>query len=137
MKNSLRLFKLICLLAFSFFTINAFSQNGGPRAGQAKANLQEKRDSLKLMLKLSESQSKQFDEITAKHRAEAKTKAQSLPADASPKEKRDIMKAAMESADAEIMAMLTPEQQKIFQQEKEKMKAQRQSKAKEKRGKKP
>lgn len=137
MKNPLHPVKFICLVAFSFLTINAFSQNGGARAGQAKANLQEKRDSLKLVLKLSDTQSKQFDEITAKHRNEARQKAQSLPADASPKEKRDIMKTAMENADAEIMAILTPEQQKIFKQEKEKMKAQMQSKAKEKRGKKP
>ncbi len=105
--------------------------------GPQNAQMEAKRNELKAKLNLTPKQTEQFDEITKRNREEARQKAKGLPESASQKEKKDIMKASMEKADAEIIAILNVEQQKIFKEEKEKMRQERKEKAKAKRAGKP
>jgi hypothetical protein len=94
--------------------------------------MNEKRDALKAKLNLSSDQSKKFDEITKQNRMEAKAKLEALPADASKQARREIMQSSALKADGEIMAILTKDQQKIYKEEKETMKKERQEKNKQK-----
>jgi len=125
----------ICVFfaVFMLLNLNGYSQ-GKPRGnGEAKAKMEERKSVLKAKLNLDAKQSEQFDEITKRNRAEAKQKIKELPADASQKEKHGIMKSYLEKADAEILAILNIDQQKIYKEEKEKLKQERKGNAKSKR----
>ena len=123
----------LLMSVFMLVITTGYAQEKPRGDGQNKAKMEEKKNELKAKLNLSASQSEQFDAIAKKNREEARQKIQALPADATQKEKRQIMKASMEKADAEIIAILNPEQQKIFSAEKEKMKNENKEKAKKKR----
>jgi hypothetical protein len=121
---------LLFLVSFASPMLIAQVNNGSKKEQQEQ--MKEKRDALKAKLNLSSEQSKKFDEITNQNRKEAKAKLEALPADASKQARREIMQSAALKADAEIMAILTNEQQAIYKEEKESIKKERQEKNKQK-----
>ncbi len=133
MKNLNLKFFTALFAVFMLLNLNGFSQGRSKGNGEAKAKMEERKSELKAKLNLDAKQSEQFDEITKRNRTEAKQKMQSLPADASQKEKREIMKTYLEKADAEIIAILNADQQKIYKEEKEKMRQEKKENAKSKR----
>jgi exopolysaccharide biosynthesis protein len=133
MKNLKLVFKTVLVAVFMLLSLNSFSQDKSRANGEAKEKMKERKAELKSKLNLDAKQAEQFDEITLRNRNEAKQKMQSLPTDASQKEKRDIMKTYLDKADVEIIAILNPEQQKIYKEEKEKLKQEKKEMVKRKR----
>jgi hypothetical protein len=121
---------LLFLVSFASPMLIAQVNNGSKKEQQEQMKV--KRDALKVKLNLSSEQSKKFDEITNQNRMEAKAKLEALPADASKQARREIMQSAALKADAEIMAILTNEQQAIYKEEKESIKKERKEKNKQK-----
>ncbi len=105
----------------------ALAQQGG-----RMEEMKKKSDELKAKLNLSEPQAAKYDEILTRNREDARKKMQALPEDALPSERREIMKKALENADAEILEILDTEQQNIYKAEKEKMKTEMVNKKKKK-----
>lgn len=131
--------KLALLICITFLaTANSYvkaqdDQFGNP---ERREEMKKRTEELKLKLKLSEPQSLKYDEILKRNREEARKKMSTLAPDAPRYERAEIMKNAMEKADQEITEILDSDQQAIYKAEKEKMKAERQEKRKERKAKK-
>ncbi len=110
-----------------FLSLNASAQNNkAEKRKEIKAKGQEFKDKLNL----TDDQMVKMKEIRKKTREEVKAKLTANP-NASKEEKRKMMREAMVSADQEITAILTPEQQVIYKEEKEKRKQERIKKMKQ------
>ena len=127
MKNKITLF----LLGFGLLlNIQAFAQKHKQvRKQEMKANAQ----AFKEKLNLTPEQQTKIKEIRKRYRDEVKAKLAANP-NASKEEKRKMMRQAMESADIEITALLTSEQQAIYKAEKERRIKERKEKMKERKG---
>jgi hypothetical protein len=123
---------LLLIFLVTFASPMLYAQANSYLNKEQQEQMNEKRDALKAKLNLSSDQSKKFDEITKQNRMEAKAKLEALPADASKQARREIMQSSALKADGEIMAILTKDQQKIYKEEKETMKKERQEKNKQK-----
>lgn len=102
--------------------------------GEKRKEMKAKGLELKEKLNLSPEQQTKIKEIRKRHHEDVKAKLLANPK-ATKEEKRKMMRTAMESADAEIFAILNADQQTIYKQEKEKRKAERMEKRKNKKGK--
>ncbi|MFY8019919.1 MAG: hypothetical protein ACOVP1_01930 [Bacteroidia bacterium] len=127
MNNKIALLLLGIGLLFNF-QVNA-QKNKQEKRQEMKANAQ----AFKEKLNLTPEQQTKIKEIRKRYRDEIKAKLTANP-NASKEEKRKLMKQAMESADVEINALLTTEQQNIYKAEKERRIKERREKMKEKKG---
>ena len=127
MKNKIALLLLGFGLLFNF-QVNA-QKNKQEKRQEMKANAQ----AFKEKLNLTPEQQTKIKEIRKRYRDEIKAKLAANP-NASKEEKRKMMRQAMESADIEITALLTSEQQAIYKAEKERRIKERKEKMKERKG---
>ena len=127
MKNSILM--LLALFAI-MMSSNLYAQkHKQERKQEMKANAQ----AFKEKLNLTPEQQTKIKEIRKRYRDEVKAKLAANP-NASKEEKRKMMRQAMESADIEITALLTSEQQAIYKAEKERRIKERKEKMKERKG---
>lgn len=134
MNTMIKIKAIALLVLFTGLSMTVLAQGKPGKGPEKKAEMEKRRQELKAKLNLTEVQSAKFDEITARHREEAKKKASELPPDATQAQKKEIMKNALESADKEIMELLDSEQQAIYKAEKEKMKQEAKEKKKASKG---
>jgi Spy/CpxP family protein refolding chaperone len=124
--------KLIVLFFIIFTVAVNFDSSAQKSKSEKRKEMNAKGQEFKEKLKLTDDQMVKLKEIKQRKREEVKAKLAANP-NASKEEKRKMMRDAMVSADQEITAILTPEQQVIYKEEKEKRKNERIAKMKEKR----
>ncbi len=128
MNKLIVMFFIIFTVAVNFDSLAQKSKIENRKEMKAKA--QEFKDKLKL----TDEQMEKMKGIRKRTRDEVKSKLSANP-NATKEEKRKMMRSAIEAADIEIMAILTPEQQVIYKEEKEKRKQERIEKMKQNKGK--
>jgi Spy/CpxP family protein refolding chaperone len=126
--------KLIVMFFIIFTVAVNFDSLAQKSKMEKRKEMKAKGQEFKDKLKLTDDQMVKLKEIRKKSRDEVKAKLAANP-NATKEEKRKIMRSAVEAADIEIMAILTPEQQVIYKQEKEKRKQERIEKMKQNKGK--
>ncbi|MFY8108576.1 MAG: hypothetical protein ACOVO9_06275 [Bacteroidia bacterium] len=126
--------KLIVMFFIIFTVAVNFDSLAQKSKSEKKKEMKAKGQEFKDKLKLTDDQMVKMKEIRKKTRDDIKAKLTANP-NATKEEKRKMMKSALEAADIEIMAVLTPEQQVIYKEEKEKRKQERIEKMKQNKGK--
>ncbi len=125
--------KLIVMFFIIFTVAVNFDSLAQKSKMEKRKEMKAKGQEFKDKLKLTDDQMVKMKEIRKKTKDEVKAKLAANP-NATKEEKRKIMRSAVEAADIEIMAILTPEQQVIYKQEKEKRKQERIEKMKQNKG---
>ncbi len=127
--------KLIVMFFIIFTVAVNFDSLAQKSKMEKRKEMKAKGQEFKDKLKLTDDQMVKLKEIRKRSREEVKAKLAANP-NASKEEKRKMMRSSIEAADIEIMAILTPEQQVIYREEKEKRKQERIEKMKQNKAKK-
>lgn len=127
--------KLIVMFFIIFTVAVNFDSLAQKSKMEKRKEMKAKGQEFKDKLKLTDDQMVKLKEIRKRSREELKAKLAANP-NATKEEKRKMMRSAIEAADIEIMAILTPEQQVIYKEEKEKRKQERIEKMKQNKAKK-
>jgi Spy/CpxP family protein refolding chaperone len=122
--------KLIVMFFIIFTVAVNFDSLAQKSKMEKRKEMKAKGQEFKDKLKLTDDQMVKLKEIRKRSREEVKAKLAANP-NATKEEKRKMMRSSIEAADIEIMAILTPEQQVIYREEKEKRKQERIEKMKQ------
>ncbi|MCK6610839.1 MAG: Spy/CpxP family protein refolding chaperone [Bacteroidia bacterium] len=128
--------KIIAIAVLSIMVMgqnNLFAQKG--RGGYANGKGKQEAQKIAAKLNLNDEQKEKVKEIRSRHRNEIQEQLKANPK-MEKRERRQLMLEHMKSADAEIQSILTPEQQTIYKQEKERLKNERMEKRELSKGKK-